>query len=235
MQTEIATSDGQMLDLLRHNGAMSVAEMAQATRVTATAVRQRLTRLMGQGLIERGRVSADETGVRAGRGRPSHHYSLTEKGRRQAGNNFPDLAIVLWDEIRGIKDQEVRRGLLERIATALAGMYRDHVSGSTLTARMESLKRLFGERRVPLSISTAEGRDANASDDRAGRGESAAEHSSSQLPLLTVAECPYPELAEKDRGICAVEKMLFAKLIDHPLRLSQCRLDGHDCCQFETN
>ena len=50
-----------------------------------------------------------------------------------------------------------------------------------------------------------------------------------------MAECPYPELAEKDRGICAVEKMLFAKLLEEPVRLSQCRLDGHSCCQFETN
>ena len=93
---------------------MSVTEVAGATRVTATAVRQRLTRLMGLGLVERELAIAD--GGRAGRGRPCHRYSLTEKARRQAGNNFPDLAIVLWHEIRGVKDQEIRRGLLERIA-----------------------------------------------------------------------------------------------------------------------
>lgn len=237
METANATSDGQVIDLLRCNGSMSVAQMADATHVTATAVRQRLTRLMGQGLIEREAVlvGSDEPGARAGRGRPSHRYSLTEKARRQAGNNFPDLAIVLWDEIRGVKDQEIRRGLLERIATALAGMYRDHVNGSTLTARMESLKQLFGERRVPLDITMVDRDATGASTVDETSEESAANRSGSQLPLLTVAECPYPELAEKDRGICAVEKMLFAKLIDHPVRLSQCRLDGHSCCQFETN
>jgi DeoR family transcriptional regulator, suf operon transcriptional repressor len=210
---------------------MSVADVARAMGVTATAVRQRLTRLMDQQLIER-RVAAvldDGTEARAGRGRPSHRYSLTEKARRQSGNNFTDLAVVLWDEIRAVKDQEVRRGLLERIASAMAAMYRDRVTGGTLAARMESLKQLFGERRVPLDIS------GHCSDD--GSLGSAVETSavSSQLPLLTVTECPYPELAEKDRGICAVEKMLFAKLLEQPVRLTQCRLDGHDCCQFQTN
>ena len=147
----VATSDGQVLDLMRRHGAMSVTEVARATRVTATAVRQRLTRLMNLGLVDREvQISAD--GGRAGRGRPSHRYSLTEKARRQAGNNFPDLAIVLWDEIRHVKDQEVRRGLLERIASAMAAMYRDRVHGPTLAARMESLRALFGERRVPLDV-----------------------------------------------------------------------------------
>ncbi|MBI2826165.1 MAG: AsnC family transcriptional regulator [Planctomycetia bacterium] len=205
MHTSSTTSDGQLLELLRRDGAMSVSQMAAATAVTATAVRQRLSRLMGEGLIER-------DVARAGRGRPSHRYSLTDKARRQAGNNFSDLAVVLWDEIRAVKDQEVRRGLLERIATAMAAMYRESVGGTTLSARLESLRRLFGERRVPIDVS-----------------------GSDKLPVLTVAECPYPELAEKDRGICAVEKMLFAKLLDQPVRLSQCRLDGHNCCQFETN
>ncbi|HEY1602180.1 MAG TPA: MarR family transcriptional regulator [Pirellulales bacterium] len=229
--TAPATSDAQLLDLLRRRGGMSVSEVAEAMGVTATAVRQRLTRLMDQQLIER-RVAAvldGDTEARAGRGRPSHRYSLTEKARRQSGNNFTDLAVVLWDEIRAVKDQEVRRGLLERIASAMAAMYRDRVTGATLAARLESLKELFGERRVPLDFSD------DRSDDESPGPAVETSVARSQLPLLTVNECPYPELAAKDRGICAVEKMLFAKLLEQPVRLTQCRLDGHDCCQFQTN
>jgi predicted ArsR family transcriptional regulator len=205
MSTLSETSDGQLVDLLRQKETASIADIARATSVTATAVRQRLSRLMAQGLVAR-------EIARAGRGRPGHRYSLTEAGRRQAGTNFSDLAVVLWDEIRQVKDDEVRRGLLERIAETMARMYREQIVGSTLSERMEALKALFAERRVPLEL------------DHRGA-----------LPVLTVKECPYPELAEKDRGICAVERMLFAKLVEQPMRLSQCRLDGHDCCRFETN
>ena len=67
--------------------------------VTATAVRQRLQRLMAEGLIERHTE-------RKGRGRPNHRYSLTEKGERSAGTNFSDLAVVLWEEIKAVDDPD---------------------------------------------------------------------------------------------------------------------------------
>ncbi|MGE0605650.1 MAG: helix-turn-helix transcriptional regulator [Pirellulales bacterium] len=206
MSTVSETSDEQVLDLLRKSGSLSVAELMSLTSVTATAVRQRLSRLLLQGMVERQTERAN-----GGRGRPSHRYTLTEKARRQAGSNYADLAMVLWDEIRGIKDIDIRRGMLSRLALAMAAMYRDQVSGQTLAARMESLANLFAQRGIPLAQSGA-----------------------SDLPILTVVDCPYPDLAARDRGICAVEKMLFAELLNHDIHLSQCRLDGHACCEFST-
>jgi DeoR family suf operon transcriptional repressor len=205
MSTASETSDSRLLEMLRQRGAMSVAEVAQASDVTATAVRQRLTRLISQGLVER-------DVARAARGRPSHRYSLTEKARRQVGSNFADLALVLWEEIRSIADPAVRRGLLQRLAGALARMYEQRVGGPDVASRLEELKAVFAERQIPLQVEVT----------TAG-------------PKLTVVDCPYAELAEKDRGICAVEKMLFAELLHTPLRLETCRLDGHTCCEFQTN
>jgi len=197
------SSDTSLVDLLRQHGPTSVSELADSMKVTATAVRQRLNRLMAQGLIER-------NAHRAGRGRPSHLYELTEKGRRQAGNNYGDLAIALWREIRGIRDPDVRRGLLKRIAATLAAGYSDSVRGGTPQERMESVSQLLAERDVPFKVD--------------GSGE---------LPVLTATACPYPELAEEDRSICAMERMLFSELLDEEVKLTDCRLDGAQCCTFE--
>lgn len=206
MSTVSETSDGQLLDLMRRNGPLSVTAMAKATEVTPTAVRQRLTRLMAQGLIER-------QAERAGRGRPSHRYSLTDKARRQSGTNYTDLALVLWKEIRSISDLAVRRGLLERLATTMAAEYESQIEGATTRERMDSIKKLFAERNVGFSV------DGTA-----------------ELPVLTALDCPYPELVAQDRGICALEKMLFSQILDENVRLSQYRLDGGgNCCQFEVN
>lgn len=203
------TSDERLQELLRSEGPLSVLQMADATCVTSTAVRQRLTRLMEQGLVQR-------EAAKRGRGRPSHRYSLTEKARRQAGSNLPDLALVLWNEIRAVKDPEIRRGLLSRIADSLATKYAGEVKGNTVTEKMESLAELFARRRVPFAVETR------------------CDESRGQLPVLSVRDCPYPELAEQDRGICAVEKMLFSRLLDQDVRLTECRLEGFACCQFET-
>jgi len=220
MSQQFVSSDVAILDLLRKRPTMSVTEMADCLEVTATAVRQRLTRLMAQGYVER-------STEKAGRGRPSHRYALTPKGRRKTGSNFADLAVALWQEIRQIKDPEVRRGLFQRLAKRLAEMYADRIEGDTTEERMRSLARLLGERNVPFSVD-AEGERHGQSGH--GRGEA-----DERLPVLTALACPYPELAEQDRTICAMEKLLFAELLDRDLRLTNCRLDGGSCCTFEVN
>jgi predicted ArsR family transcriptional regulator len=203
MPAETYASDVGLLDLLRKSGPSSVAQLAAAMEVTATAVRQRLTRLLAQGDIERSTEHAS-------RGRPVHRYALTEKGRRRAGANFADLAIALWEEIREIKDPEVRRGLLGRISGRMASLYATQIHGSTLDDRMESLAELFRERQIPFDVER-----------------------SHDLPVLHARACPYPELAERDRSVCSMEKNLFSELLGENVRLSNCRLDGHNCCTFE--
>src|SRR4051812_42016161 len=109
-------SDRAVLKRLNEAGAMGVSELTTAMSVTGTAVRQRLNRLMGLGLVQR-------EATPAARGRPSHRYSLTSKGRREAGSNFVDLTLALWQEVRAIKDPAVRGGLLQRIAKVMSTMY----------------------------------------------------------------------------------------------------------------
>jgi predicted ArsR family transcriptional regulator len=205
MAIHAESSDVGLIELLELQGPLGISELTLAMQVTATAVRQRLTRLMNEGLVVR------ET-TKVARGRPSHRYSLTEKGRRQKPSNFADLTLALWSEVRSIKSPEVRSGLLQRIAKALAGMYRGRMQGSNTQERMNEVSALMAERNVPFAVTASGG-----------------------LPVLTAQACPYPELAEQDRGICAVEKMLFSELLGENVRLSECRLDGANCCRFETN
>ena len=53
------------------------------------------------------------------------------------------------------------------------------------------------------------------------------------MPVLKQHSCPYYELAEADRAVCAMERKMFEKVLGRGLRLSQCRLDGHRSCDFE--
>ena len=203
MAVETESSDVALLDLLRKHGSLSVAQLKAAMQVTATAVRQRLVRLLARGDIER-------HAERMSRGRPLHRYALTEKGRRRAGSNFADLARALWQEIREIKDPEVRRGLLQRISGRLATLYAGQICGSSLEERMEALAGVFRERQIPFEVERK-----------------------LDLPILHARACPYPELAEQDRTVCSMERMMFSELLGENVRLSNCRLDGHTCCTFE--
>jgi predicted ArsR family transcriptional regulator len=216
-------SDATIIDYLRHHQTVSVADLVDFTGVTATAVRQRLGRLMDQGLVARKTQHLQAAEQRAAgqskRGRPTHRYSLTHAGSRSSGSNYEDLANVLWMEIRDIQDPEVRRGLLRRIVARLIEHYRDQVQGDTLRERMNSLAALMDARAIPFEV------DVNT--DETGLP--------GQLPTLTALACPYPDLAEQDRMICALEKMLFSEMLGKRLRLTACRLDGDTCCRFEAH
>lgn len=204
MSDAFVPSDVAILDLLRKREALSVTELSGLLEVTATAVRQRLTRLMAQGYVER-------TTERASRGRPSHAYKLTAAGRRKTGSNFADLAVALWQEVRAIKDADVRRGLLTRISKRLAEDYAGRISGETTVERMQSLAALFREREIPFEVVDVPG----------------------ELPVLRALACPYPDLAEHDKSICAMERMMFSELVGENVHLDECRLDGATCCTFE--
>ena len=196
------SSDKTMIDVLRQKGAVTISVLVAEMGVTATAVRQRLQRLMADGLIER-------QAENKGRGRPNHRYSLTEKGERSSGTNFADMADVLWDEIKSVADPEIRRGLLKRIAGRLAAKYQDEVGDGTLSERMTALTDVMNEREIPFRVDQSGG-----------------------LPVLSALACPYPELAMRDRSVCTMEKMMLSEILGESVRLSECRLDGGTCCTF---
>lgn len=201
------STDRAVVDLLRRRGSSTINDLMEYGGVTATAIRQRLNRLMEQGLVERHAESV-------GRGRPTHLYSLTKAGVQSGGNNYSDLVEVLWSEIRAIRDPDIRQGLLKRIVTRMAKVYAEQLSGEDVEQKMNTLVSLMQERDIPFELETS------------GEG---------QLPVLTALACPYPDLAEQDRGICSMEKMLFSEILGETVHLSGCRLDGENCCTFEAS
>ena len=127
------------------------------------------------------------------------------------GTNFNDLAQVLWREIAMIEDFDVRRRVLRRVLKNMAAAYARQMVGNTVEEKMASLANLLQQRRVPFSVTK----------------------SPLGLPVLMAHACPYPELAESDRTICVLERLLFSELLGRELKQSSDRLEGGGCCQFE--
>ena len=117
------SSDRPLLDLIRRQGPMTVAEMVDALGVTPTAIRNRLTRLVGSGMVER----KSESGHR---GRPKHTYQASVEAHKKLGQNYADLAVALWGELmQAVEDRKLRRLLFGRVTDRLAEQYRGQVLG----------------------------------------------------------------------------------------------------------
>lgn len=200
-------SDRDVIEFIRSRGSVTVADLVGFSGVTATAIRQRITRLVQRQLVKRVSESV-------GRGRPTHRYSLSREGVRSCGTNYEDLVRVLWNEIRDIEDPDIRYTLLRGIVSRLADLYRDKVEGETLAERLQSLVSLMGDRQVPFEVKQEKG---------------------SPLPVLSALACPYPGLSEQDRTVCSMERMLFSEILGGNLKMTSCRLDGGKHCTFDVS
>lgn len=203
MKHTLEPHDRDFLDRLNRMGSGTVQDICEEMGVTATAVRQRLLRLQSLNFIQR------ET-VKRGRGRPFHTYTVTSTGQRELGDNYSDLALILWRELQQIEDVAVREVVFERIQTALVERYRHLVHAETLNERFQQLGEALLDHGFHVEV-----------DD------------SGQLPILRENNCPYQELASTDSSICELEKEVFRKVLGSEVELTQCCLDGHSCCEFQ--
>jgi predicted ArsR family transcriptional regulator len=200
------SSDRELLDLIRRCGPLTVVEMGARLGVTGTAVRNRLARLLGTGLVERKAEHRE-------RGRPRHTYEASVLAQKRLGQNYAELAVALWDELMGtIPDRKLRRDLFIRVTERMADVYRAQVRGDEWEGRLVQLTGLLVDRGVEAEV---------------------AQHAGEAIPILRQHSCPYYELAEADRTICALERKMFEKVLGRSLKLSQCRLDGDRFCDFE--
>ena len=203
MRSAIDPHDREFLDQLHRSGPATIQEICTVLGVTATAVRQRLARLQGLDLVTR------ET-VRAGRGRPHHTYRLTEAGLRELGDNYADLAMILWRELQSVEEPAVRARLLDGIQRSLVQQYGRDVQGASLYERVAQLRVALIDRGFDVEVD-----------------------SSGELPILRENNCPYLELASSDSSICELEHAVFQRVLGAELKLAQCCLDGHSCCEFQ--
>ncbi len=188
--------------------AWAIGELTKLLGVTATAVRQRIERLLEMGLIDREKVVA-------GRGRPTFRYRLTVTGHRDAGANPADLADAMWREIVALEDENTRKKLLSAVAARLGKQFAlqlgsDQAEGS-FQERMRKLSEAMSARQMVTEVTTA-----------------------GDLPVLDIGMCPFPTLtdASDDREMCRLEEQMISEALGQPVHLSSCRLDGDDCCQF---
>jgi predicted ArsR family transcriptional regulator len=205
MQSSVHPGDREFLTDMLRCGQATISDLCQKTGVTATAVRQRLQRLQAAGLVERRSVRTD-------RGRPHHLYDVTAAGRRELGQNYAELAILLWDELRQIEDEPLRRRVLARVEQAMVDQFRRRVTGDSPQLRMKQLATVLSERGFPIEMDQPQ---------------------ADGLPVLREHSCPYHEIASQDSSICELEQAVFAQVVGSPLELTQCCQRGDRVCEFE--
>ncbi len=203
MKAALETSDRTFLDQLHRLGSGTISEICGSVGVTATAVRQRLVRLQGQGFVSR-------VMVRSGRGRPHFVYQVSESGLNQLGENYSDLALILWQEMQSIEEPLLRKRVVQRVRESMVKRYGRTDRTRSLPDRLRQLQASLVDRGFDVEIDM-----------------------SGALPILRENSCPYQELASSDAGICELEQEVFGDVLGSKITLTKCCRDGHHCCEFQ--
>ncbi|MEX2157895.1 MAG: helix-turn-helix domain-containing protein [Dehalococcoidia bacterium] len=192
----------QILDFLRSHGQATVKDLDGHLGLTSTGVRQHLTVLEREGLIEaheeRGHV-----------GRPALVYQFTEAGDALYPKKYDQLANVLLEEVRELAGAQAFQTLMRRVATRFADPYRARLEGKPVAERVIATTEIIRER----------GSEADCTQDGDGW-------------LIRQSTCPFPKVAGENSCVCALDVEFVRQLAGSDARLTTSLLRGDRCCTF---
>ena len=200
---QIQSTRHQILEYLRRHGRATVKELGSLLGLTSTGIRQHLTVLERDGLVdareERGRV-----------GRPTLVYSLTERADALFPKTYDALAGVLLEEIRAGQGNEHLHELLRNVAERMAAPYAERVDGKPLAERVRETAQIMTEQGCVVDSR------------QTGNGEY----------FIDEFTCPFPKVAQQDRAVCALHVNFVSILTGGDTRLTESLLRGQSSCSY---
>lgn len=174
----------RVLMTLKTRGPQSIAVIARAMDVTAEAVRQQMTRLHADGLV-------DAESRSAGRGRPTQIWFLTDAGHARFPDTHAEMTVQMIAAVRQVFGDEGIDKLVQVRENTMLNVYEQAMRDAPdLKARLERL----------VDVRCAEGYMAELREDGADF-------------VFIENHCPICSAAKACMGFCRSELELFRKVL----------------------
>ena len=202
----LGDSRARLVELLR-SSPQSVAGLAKALRLSEVAIRHHLQVLESDGFI------SAETVRRAGRGRPSLRYALTDKARRLFPDNSADLANELLDYLGDEHGRSELQRFLRWRAERHAGRYAAALKDAdSIDERVDRLAEVLSDDGFASSAQVVTTPDG------------------ATVLELRQDHCAIKAVAEQHPELCAYEASTFKNLLGGKLSRRQTIAGGADAC-----
>jgi predicted ArsR family transcriptional regulator len=193
-----------VLRCLKERSGMTLAEVAQALKVTREAARQQLLQLELAGWVE----SAQDPSTRGRVGRPASVFQLSSEGEALFPKQYQALALSMLEALTGL-GPEATKALLARIADARVADWEPRLAGKTPAQKARALTALYSEDDAFVEL-CEDGDDL----------------------LLIERNCPYLEVALKRPALCSVSVNVLARLLNAQVVREERFQEGHRRCVF---
>ena len=175
----------RILEILKEQGDLTVAEMARQLGMAPVSVRHHLDVLQGEQLI-----CSPSVRRRGTVGRPRQIYTLTEAANAYFPRNHGILAGKLLEEMKGVLSPGELQALFERLADSMAAEARPLPADATMKQRVERAVEFLNEKGYLARYELVDGHY-----------------------MLYTLNCPYQGIAEQHRELCGMDKRLLDRLI----------------------
>jgi len=197
----------RIVSLLRH-GALAVSDLASALGLSEVAIRRHLNVLERDGLV------GAETVRRDGPGRPSAHYTLTDRAQRLFPDRYADLANEVLDYLEQVRGRTELLAFLRWRSTRQAEHYADvaEAGPGDVAGRAERLAERLSEDGFMSEVRT--------STDAQGR----------TVLELAQGSCAVADVAARHPELCHFEAAMFQSVLGAPVSRRQTIAGGASHC-----
>jgi len=195
----------QILELLLNKrSGLTIDAIANALRISRTAILQHFSGLQRGGCVQEG--SLDKTA-----GRPVRSYVITEKGIKHFPKQYAWFSEIVLNRLKQQMGSEDFRGFMGQLGKDVGQGLLEKVAGKSKEARMEEL----------VKIMQGLGYEAEALPPN--------EHNQLQLQARN---CVYHDLAQKHEEVCEFDLALMSTLLDSEIEHLECLAKSGEVCHF---
>lgn len=194
----------QILELLKRRGDLTVGELAEDIGITTMGVRQHVTSLERDDLVE-------SVVVRQKRGRPTYRFRLTPSADHIFPSRYGQLAVSLLDQVAEIDGPEKVDQLFEHRMVALEGQYNEEMAGLSPGDQVETLARIRDDEGYMAEVDTSSEEDAF---------------------ILVEHHCPIYEIAKRYPQACHYEQELFRRTLNADVQRTEHKIVGDGRCRY---
>lgn len=200
MNCEMSETRMRILQLLKMRCSLTVSELTEALSISAMGIRQHLSILEEEGLVEYQRV-------KQGRGRPHHRYTLTEEANSLFPTTYANFAVGLMQEVAKFNGPGFINKVFRSRMKSQLQMYQQRLNGKDLLDRIKELTQIRDE-----------------------EGYMARYEENEDEFVLIEHNCPIAAIAQEYPHVCEIELALFRQSLGTKVyRVEHLMQDSHRC------
>lgn len=201
MNCEMSETRMRILQLLKMRANMTVGQLTDALHISQMGVRQHLTILEAEGLVEHHQE-------KQGRGRPPYVYQLTDQANSLFPTTYANFAVGLMHEVAKFNGPGFINKVFRGRMKAQLEAYQLRLKGKTLCERVKELARIRDEEGYMARF------DENEDD-----------------YVLIEHNCPIAVIAQEYPQVCEIETALFRQSLGAKVvRVEHLMQGSHRCC-----